>query len=662
MSEINTFFERHVDTENDNEYEPVISDGLKGSIQTEVWAIIDVFHDGNKAEEQEKRDDITERIYATISNSWVVKESISGIKGNGQYLTLKYTSESWEKTLVFNVLAQDDENIYAGNQEQVEDREAEKQAGLRADLSEFENLVDAMDYIFDKNKDEFWGYLNDKDIMDTNSFGPELKWKTIKEIQWLARISLWNLNTGREAVKKVEIPLDINIDKEKKRYLHFIMGIGWDYEWGAKLFEKDEWELDDLVASLVSSYSDDEELLTYLENTHRKIDRNNYQSTSVERSYKLFADKLHRSIFDKFKDKKSEDKDFLRFAKIITWRGIHGRAWIDNRLKDPHMSNEIIIHIMWKEWGVMDRINESWKIIIEDKEVGKKSPIKIVSDTISKLQVRHPDSGEIIPWNGLLEKLWFSDVIWLQEDNYQNLRLEQKVKISILVRLLKKIESGEPISLEKLEVLFRKVAEDWNKAIENWLSDNFNASLFDWNGKDSKDFWLTGIEAEIFDLYNDINGNGLFDLADRTKWGLFIAGKIWVAIVAGIAIWIAITAAAPFIAWAAVIAGSAVLTWAVIWVGATAVAMLMFPKGYDSWWEAATDISSEIVFWAATGAFWGHLVNKYWFHGAKWLSPEWKRNIWIFAWDLAILGLWVEAARMMGVDYIFHKDPILQEK
>jgi hypothetical protein len=59
--------------------------------------------------------------------------------------------------------------------------------------------------------------------------------------------------------------------------------------------------------------------LNYLKEIHRKIDDNNFQSTTVERAYKfLTKDTLHKKILQNFIKQKVSDKYFLKFAKIIT--------------------------------------------------------------------------------------------------------------------------------------------------------------------------------------------------------------------------------------------------------------------------------------------------------------------------------------------------------
>jgi len=60
------------------------------------------------------------------------------------------------------------------------------------------------------------------------------------------------------------------------------------------------------------------ELLSYVKDVNIDMDRNNYQSTPVEDSYKLFSISLNKSIFEKFKQENATEKQFLEFAKIIS--------------------------------------------------------------------------------------------------------------------------------------------------------------------------------------------------------------------------------------------------------------------------------------------------------------------------------------------------------
>ena len=75
-----------------------------------------------------------------------------------------------------------------------------------------------------------------------------------------------------------------------------------------------------LITDDMVKHSSNEDVLSELANMHKTIDDNDYQSTTVEKSYKITMDTLHRKIFKKLVKSKDEDidKSLVTFAKIVT--------------------------------------------------------------------------------------------------------------------------------------------------------------------------------------------------------------------------------------------------------------------------------------------------------------------------------------------------------
>jgi len=100
---------------------------------------------------------------------------------------------------------------------------------------------------------------------------------------------------------------------------------------------------DDMV-----EHSNNKELLNELSDMHKTIDDNNYQSTTVEKSYKITMDTLHEKIFKKLAnaDDENKDKNLILFAKIITGKDDFD---IDDNLRNPELAQQAIITVMQRK-------------------------------------------------------------------------------------------------------------------------------------------------------------------------------------------------------------------------------------------------------------------------------------------------------------------------
>ena len=106
------------------------------------------------------------------------------------------------------------------------------------------------------------------------------------------------------------------------------MGIGDTYEGAVVVLQTQEAEEpasvdQDHLFSMMDTmlmHKNPDELLQYLADRHFMIDRNNYQSTNVEKSYEAWKYKAHTAILTKFKQENVPDKYFLEFARIVSGR------------------------------------------------------------------------------------------------------------------------------------------------------------------------------------------------------------------------------------------------------------------------------------------------------------------------------------------------------
>ena len=223
---------------------------------------------------------------------------------------------------------------------------------------------------------------------------------------------------------------------------------------------------------------------------------------------------------------------------------------------------------------------------------------------------------------------------------YNKLSLQKKVEISTLVRLME-VQKEDP--KKDLWELLKTVAKSWYETVVWALNKNFDASLFDWNGKNSKDFWLKWTEAEIFDLFNDIQWNWLFDFSDSTLSAFKEIGKVWGMLGVWIVSWVI---AGPIVvaAWLTWV-WAAVATWMAIWATCTTAWALLNMQGYDTKWDATKDIWSDLVINSLLWWLWAWAIAKFGKDLSQWLSV-WAiaTNIWI-EWTDFLAGTLAEKYR-----------------
>lgn len=192
--------------------------------------------------------------------------------------------------------------------------------------------------------------------------------------------------------------------------------------------------------------------------------------------------------------------------------------------------------------------------------------------------------------------------------------------------------------------------------------------------------WLTPwtVEANIFSLYNDIEGNGwLFEISDWTRDGLKTGGYLIANVAWAIIVWWILLATLP-VAWAvvgwvwwAMIWTAAIqnllVQWTIYWLSASAVWYSLDAAVGDARWfwtrqEALIWLSSDFVLGWLTGFWWWLLAARY---GAKsmWFLSRWDiTNKSIFAWDLLFLWIWPEILRIKQIQEMYHSSKIFSEQ
>lgn len=592
-------------------------------------------------EKFKKRDEIYNFVLSSFSWDWLKIKWIKFINWN---LIAYYDDENWqEKTKIFDLKKENTEEMLVWDSlEKINSQSEKVEKELIINSEKASKILDAIDYIFNQNDKDFFWELNEEDILKTDRFWKDLEWKSLLELQsiinelfiWIDgyKKELWNLNTN----------LDKAINISKERYLNMIMWI-WDkYEWWAKLFKKDLEQIEKLSDDIINSKSITW-ILLYLSIFHEKVYRNNYQSESVKEVNKKFSEILNKKIFEKLKsDNSTTNEQFLIFAKIIT-----GRSWnIVDDLKDTSTANNVVLHLMYKKWWVVEKVNNSDSFNIVDDKINKQKPKKIVDDLISYM-----DKSNVVWWKDFLVTIWFWDLlVWLEEQTkYQDLDFEKKVKISTLVRFIEKLKKAKFKNKEDIWLVFQEIAKESRWEVYKLINDNLEWNLFNWNWKSAQDFWLKWVDKEIFDIFQDINWNWLFDISDNlwnwiNSWAKFVWQMAWVIWVGAIWAWIA------SIAWFWVIA-----TWTVVWATATIASIWIFPTWYDTKNEMLLDVWTNLVVWTATWRIWWVLTKQFYKESAKFWS---KNKWWVVFTDL--IGLWVipEFIRNYLIWIVFDKKPI----
>jgi len=474
-------------------------------------------------------------------------------------------------------------------------------------------------------------------------------------------------------------------------YLEIIMGIGDSFEKWSAFFHKTEWEIDLYTRSTIFSFSSPWECVGYYTHIQTQIFDNSRSSKKNKESYKIFSEKLWRLIFERLKRDMKNEKDEKKirdtmsccvyFIKLITERT---GTRLNNDLRNPELAEEICIFIISRDWWVLDSIEKCSRYSLDftDPVVWKKSPTTIVNSTKQKLQ----ECGIQNPDNFLRRDMNINTrlLLWNTANDYNSLSLEHKRQISILARLLEKIDSGE-LSPKKLSLmsrieasryiiwLGREITQEAFDAVQKAYDKNFETESYWWriiyNPPDFlqvlRDVWLPVEDIEAFELFNDIRWNwGFMNFSDENlnlSWSLsksawIIIGTIAVVMIAtAVTWWLALPAIAPSLiaSW-----GWLTTTWSLIsiWSGATlgtAANIIYFdPRWHDSFWEMIGDVWSDFAINTFHAVYMERLTMALW----KWSSAAGKA--WLLWGDLwSWIG--IEVVREKMLDALYQSDPLL---
>lgn len=597
----------------------------------------------------------TDEILFIVNKFNLIKENLEQIQIFPNWKIYIEYKKGWNRDkLVFDL--DNKENIFLWDNEKAKhDKESLNIKSVKS-LEKTDKILQAMDYIFTENDKEYFGELEDEDTLKTINFWKWLEWKNLKELQFIFKQNFEILK--KEDINKLSSNIQKEYIKQEKKYLEMFMWVWNIYEGWAQYLEENKNDFENIIENIVD-FSNSRQILNYLKEIHYKIDDNNYQSTSVEKSYKILSFEIHRKILEKFKKDNVKDEYFVKFSKIITWRWRHWLSSdIDDNLRDQETANDALLYMMNRKEWIIDRLKKSKKIKIENKEIENKNPKGIIDKLESKFYQKYwNDSKRINYFDNILTASWYGDILNISESKkYNDLTFDLQIKLWVLDKVLQKLKNSQNKSVEDFWNLFNEVAKDYNKQLIKDLENTFNEnSIFDWSfwtWKDSKEMWLKWVEAEAFDLFQDIIWNWVFDLSDNSIENLKAWWKfIWV---------VAVAMTVPLILLPSL---WTIAMWTAMWATASLASMAINPKWYDTVEEAVLDISTDIALWAATWAIWWAWASRYEWLGVKAFSKDFYKNQKvIMASDLVFLWLIPEAWRMYWIDYIYHSQEILENK
>lgn len=582
--------------------------------------LIDILFENNWGSVME-----TDEILEFLENSPELK--------NKKFLKFSYSSNkiffetvdnSWKKEkLIFNLETKKFE------------KEIEKKLSETPKLLEnSSNILSAMDDIFQRNEnDEFFWEINEKDVLKTDLYDKnslKLKWKNLRELQIIFRENQKKLDSIQSSFSPEEKK---DFIRQQKKYLEIFSWIGDKYEWWAAYLLETETNFQKIAENIIKNSSITEVLL-YMAELHQKIDWNNFQSKTVEKTYKMTMDLFSEWLFQRLKKENAPDSDFVNFSKILTWRGDY-KNWkfedkdIDEELRNPALATEALNFVFTRKWWMFEKM---WIKNLDDSlknknisDVNKELELELKHIFWQEIKAENFYSSPVFSW---FMWDWFWSLNQFKWKKYEDMDFQNQTKlwvinkiiISLKTKRINKIKISEnPNDKNSLNSIMQDIAETYMKQSEKniekiFSSDNPFSKSF-WKTKTAKDFWLTWIQKEAYDLFVNMNWVWLATLSDSTTYGLKFIWKI------GAVVWVSI--------WAAILTGwtSLVVQWAVAWAAWSASAWWVFWKWYDTKKEALVDTTTDLALWTATWALsWAVSAVAIW--AKSWFFKEWVKK-WI---------------------------------
>lgn len=462
--------------------------------------------------------------------------------------------------------------------------------------SKMQNILDATESIYHDNEGIFFnGEIDSDDTVQSEDFWPELQGKTLQQLREIYDEEKQTLILAQRTQEKSHINREI-----LQREIELFAGIGDTFEGWARYFSLSSEEIGFRISQIISQMSN-EEIFFYIRDINSKINDNWRKSDMVNQVNGKLTQALYEQTFLRLQEQNAPERDFLTFAKVITGRSIETvRKWnrfeevessLDSNYAGYEIANRALIHIMYRDGWVLDTIyaqNIDIAQNISDPEVWQESPKNIISRTLEQIDSLNPQEAEY--WKSILIEAGYEHLLSSSEE-YKDLSFEDKIAIWALKRIGDILVAATP-EQRNPQFLGEKLGDTLMESYSN-LNDSF-WDAFDWFhgyfwGKNAEDLGLTGTFGEIFDLYQDINGNSwFFDWSDINQDRFLNLSTIMVLWV-GIIVWAIVFS--PVIA-----AGTTATAGMMLTAGATAgfatwlTSLMLSRQGYDTYEEWVLDM------------------------------------------------------------------------
>lgn len=482
------------------------------------------------------------------------------------------------------------------------------------------SLQDAIEQIYQDNSGIFSGEINDEDVVRTGDYHGKtlLELREILDTEQAKLYAIYNINTQTQ--KKEEL---------LKREIEFFAWVGDIYEWWARYFSLSSWEINNKVRRLTQDMSV-EDIFQYIIDINQQIDDNWRKSDMVTQINAKLLRSLYENCFSKLKSENRPNTDFIRFVKIITGREIesfdHSNKEIyldidvDASLIQYDIVNSVLLYVMDRPDGIMDTLiaSQEW-FSFWDPEIENRKPQEIVSHALASfnsLAAERENYGEEI-----CKEAWFESLLEFSGE-YNDLSFDQKIQLSSLYKISQKIDSSWSEWLQNPEGIMNFILKETQESFDiikadfDDAFDGYNLNLWiahpNFFGTSSEDIGLEWEFAEIFDIYQDINGNGgFFDLHDETFHNIANISTIAV-------LWAGIIAWAIIFSWVSVAAIPLLIAWAEVGAITWVTSLLTSRQWYDTYEEAIWDSGKQFTLEVASSALFTFGVG-------KWLQLAWKQ-------------------------------------
>lgn len=494
--------------------------------------------------------------------------------------------------------------------------------------------------------------LDEKDRFNLKKFEKQVSSWKIKIPNWKNISEILDLLKPFAGKNLLELRKEIDLSEENlKKYYEIIWDTKkstsilerqishyawiWDkYEGWARLFSMNSAELNEKTDEIVAKKTVSE-LIEYIRFLNNTIDDNWKIDDMAKAMNESVIKNISEKTFTKIKNTKAPNREVLNFIQVITWRKLtqeknwkisksHLRVDVFRDFKQTEIANKALVYLLYDRW-IIDKISKQQKVNLQT-EVFKWKENNSVSSILDESMKKFEKLGL---WEEQKEKILSETWIWKIEKNKKisDLSFDETLLLGSIYSISNDIEKNisnlknkkpeEIISFlqEKNMESAKKIFEDLNESLDK----NFWATLLDWNWKNWKDFWLSWEEAEIFDLYGNVNWRWVFTLSDDNWFykNILWNEQTWVVMAVWVATAFIVLSPAIMAAWWVWL----LIAWAKIWLTTTIASQLMDKKWYANIKEAAAwvalqwaiDIWSSALFTAGSGILiWWAWPKIYW--------------------------------------------------